>query len=153
MNARIVLDTNVFISALLGPRGASREILRRCLNRRSVPLMGTALFLEYEAVLGRDHLFTNCRLSADERETLLDALLSVCQWQSVYYTWRPNLSDEADNHIVELAVAGQASIIVTQNIKDFVRAELHFSGLRVLPPETFLEETSQDGDPNDSLAR
>lgn len=80
------------------------------------------------------------------------AFLSVCQWQSVYYTWRPNLSDEADNHLVELAVAGQAGIIVTRNVKDFVRAELHFSGLRILEPDTLIEETSQDGDSNDSLA-
>ncbi|ETX04882.1 MAG: hypothetical protein ETSY2_26220 [Candidatus Entotheonella gemina] len=115
--------------------------------------MGTALFLEYESVLARDHLFANCRLSSDEREALFDAFLSVCQWQSVYYMWRPNLSDEADNHVVELAVAGQAGIIVTKNTKDFARAELHFSGLRILPPETLIEETSQDGDANDSLTR
>jgi predicted nucleic acid-binding protein len=59
----------------------------------------------------------------------------------VYYTWRPNLPDEADNHIVELAVAGQASVIVTNNIRDFIRAELYFSGLRILAPETFTQET------------
>lgn len=152
MNTRIVLDTNVFISALLGPKGASRETLRRCLTRRFTPLMGTALFLEYESVLARDSLFDNCRLDRDQRDTLFDAFLSVCQWQVVYYTWRPNLRDEADNHIVELAVAGRASVIVTQNIKDFVRAELHFRGLRILDPETFVEETEGDGNPNDSIA-
>lgn len=141
MDTRIVLDTNIFISALLGPRGPSREILRRCLTRRYLPLIGTALFLEYESVLTRAHLFANCRLNSDERDALFNAFLSVCQWQPVYYTWRPNLSDEADNHIVELAVAGRAGVIVTQNMKDFARAELHFSGLRVLRPETFIEET------------
>lgn len=142
MDTRIVLDTSVFIAALLGPRGASRETLRRCLMRRCLPLMGTALFLEYESVLARDHLFANCRLNRDEREALFDAFLSVCQWQTVYYAWRPNLPDEADNHIVELAVAGQAGVIVTKNIRDFVRAELYFSGLRILQPETFIQETS-----------
>jgi len=141
METRIVLDTSVFVAALLGPRGASRETLRRCLTRRCLPLMGTALFLEYESVLARDHLFANCRLNHDEREALFDAFLSVCQWQAVYYAWRPNLPDEADNHIVELAVAGQASVIVTNNIRDFIRAELYFSGLRILAPETFIEET------------
>ena len=142
METRIVLDTSVFIAALLGPRGPSRETLRRCLNRRYVPLMGTALFLEYESVLSREHLFANCRLNRQQRDTLFDAFVSVCQWQPVYYTWRPNLVDEADNHIVELAVAGQAGVIVTNNTRDFVRAELYFSGLRILPPETFIQETS-----------
>ncbi|WP_089945556.1 putative toxin-antitoxin system toxin component, PIN family [Candidatus Entotheonella palauensis] len=141
MATRIVLDTNVFISALLGPQGASREVLRRCLTQRYLPLMGTALFLEYESVLARDHVFANCRLSREERETLFDAFVSICQWQVIYYTWRPNLSDEGDNHLVELTVAGRAGVIVTHNIKDFVGAELHFSGLRILPPETFIEES------------
>jgi len=141
MATRIVLDTSVFIAALLGPRGPSRETLRRCLSRRYVPLMGTALFLEYESVLSRDPLFANCRLNRHQRDTLFDAFLSVCQWQTVYYTWRPNLIDEADNHIIELAVAGQAGVIVTNNIRDFVRAELYFSGLRILSPDIFIQET------------
>ena len=140
MTTRIVLDTNVFIAAVLGPRGASREVLRRCLRQRYQPLMGTTLFLEYESVLARDALFTHCRLSPEEREIVFNALLSVCQWQAVYYAWRPNLPDEADNHLVELAVAGRAAAIVTKNVRDFVHAELHFPGLRIMPPETFLEE-------------
>ena len=49
---------------------------------------------------------TPCQLDREEREALLNAFLSVCTWQTVYYLWRPNLPDEADNHLVELAVAG-----------------------------------------------
>lgn len=39
----IVLDTSVFVSALLGPTGASREVLRACLSGRLQPLMGIEL--------------------------------------------------------------------------------------------------------------
>ncbi len=42
--------------------------------------------------------------------------------------WRPNLKGESDNQLIELAVAGGASKIVTANIRDFVRAELPFPG-------------------------
>jgi predicted nucleic acid-binding protein len=42
----------------------------------------------------------------------------------VYFGWRPNLPDEADNHLVELAVAGRASFVVTRNLRDLTRAEL-----------------------------
>lgn len=140
MARRIVLDTNVFVGALLGPHGASREVLRRCLRRQYQPLMGTALFLEYESVITRDDLFQDCRLSPEERDALLNAFLSVCQWQTIYYAWRPNLSDEADNHLVELAVAGQASRIVSRNIRDFGQAELHFPGLGIVLPEDLLAE-------------
>jgi predicted nucleic acid-binding protein len=100
MAPRIVLDTNVCVSALLGPRGASRTLLRDCLRGRYQPLMGTTLFLEDEAVMVREPPFAGCHLTNDEREALRDVFLSVCHWQKVYYAWRPNLPDEADNHVV-----------------------------------------------------
>ncbi|MFN7664382.1 MAG: PIN domain-containing protein, partial [Inhella sp.] len=46
-----------------------------------------------------------------------------------------NLPDEADNHLIELAVAGQASVIVSRNLRDLTRGELRFPGLQVLVPE------------------
>jgi predicted nucleic acid-binding protein len=102
--------------------------------------MGTTLFLEYEAVMGREALFTTCHLPKDERETLLDAFLGGCHWQKVYDAWRLNLPDETDNHLVELAVAGGAIAIVTYNTRDFERAELQFPNLRVIQPAAFLHE-------------
>lgn len=102
--------------------------------------MGAALFSEYEALLSRSKLFEDCTLSASEREKLLDAFLSVCRWTRVYYTWRPNIRDEADNHIIELAVAGGAEVIVTKNVRDFRDMELRFPDLRILRPETFIKE-------------
>ena len=143
MNPVIVLDTSVFVAALLGTgSGASRGVLRTCLEGRCEPLMGTTLFLEYEALLKREALFEHCSLTASEREALLDALLSVCRWVPVYYTWRPNLRDEADNHLIELAVAGGASYIVTKNVRDFKNAELRFPEIRIVLPEAFLQEVS-----------
>lgn len=54
--------------------------------------------------------------------------------------WRPNLPDEADNHVVELAVAGGAEAIVTHNTRDFARTELRFPGLRVVTPGELIAE-------------
>ena len=136
----VVLDTSVFVSALLGPKGASRAVLRACLEGRLQPLMGAALFAEYESLMGRESVFRGCRLSSEQRDTLLDSFLSVCRWTTIYYGWRPNLRDEGDNHLIELAVAGSASAIVTKNARDFRSAELHFPGLRILLPDEILQE-------------
>ncbi|BCX88914.1 conserved hypothetical protein [Methylomarinovum tepidoasis] len=136
---RAVVDTSVIVAALLGPKGASRAVLRACLQRTLTPLMGTALFLEYESLLQREEVFAACPLEPGEREALIDAFLSVCEWVDVYYLWRPNLVDEADNHVLELAVAGQAEVIVTKNSRDF-RGELRFPelSLSIMTPDAFL---------------
>ena len=136
---RIVIDTNVFVGACIGA-GASNAVLRACFEHRFTPLMGAALLAEYEAVLGRDSLFTNSRLIASERESLLDVFLSLCEWTKVYYLWRPNLSDESDNHLIELAVAGGAEFIVTRNLRDLQSSQMLFPALRVISPEVFLKE-------------
>lgn len=133
------IDTNVFVGACLGV-GASNAVIAACLQGQHTPLMGTALLAEYEDVLGRDALFANCRLNRAERDELLDIFLSVCRWTRIYYGWRPNLPDEADNHLVELAVAGDARAIVTRNLRDVTRMELKFAFLSVISPEAFLEK-------------
>jgi len=135
-----VVDTNVFVAVLSSPDGAIREILRRCLQGRYEPLMGQALFTEYESVLARSAPFARSPASSAERKALWAALARVSRWVRVYYLWRPNLPDEGDNHVVELAVAGGAEAIVTHNVRDFERTELTFPGLRVVTPGELIAE-------------
>jgi putative PIN family toxin of toxin-antitoxin system len=142
MPVRVVIDTNVFVGACLG-QGAAAEVLRRCLTGAVRPLMGSALLAEYEDVLARSDLMQSSRLTAAERDELLDIFIARCEWTRVYFGWRPNLPDEADNHLVELAVAGGAQVIVTRNLRDFARAELNFPGLRCLAPGPFLKEMAR----------
>ena len=134
MGNRIVVDTSVWISALIGSKGPSRELIRRCLLGEFVPLMGNALFAEYEAMTGRREILSQCLLDKSEMASLLAALMSVCEWVNIYYLWRPNLRDEADNHLIELAIAGNAAYIVTNNVKDFQGTELTFPHLSILQP-------------------
>jgi putative PIN family toxin of toxin-antitoxin system len=137
---RVVIDTNVFAGALLGSTGYNRRVIRACLSRRLKPLMGQALFLEYEDVLSRSAIFRTSPLSRQERQELFAAFLSVCEWVQIYFSWRPNLPDEADNHIVELAVAGGAAMIVTNNLRDFQGADLRFPDLRMVAPRELVKE-------------
>lgn len=139
MPVRSVIDTHVFVGACLGT-GAANAVIRACLNGAARPLMGAALLAEHEDVLGREPLMAGSRLSRAERHELLDVYLSCCEWTRMYFTWRPNLPDEADNHLIELAVAGAAHFVVSRNLRDFRRAELSFSGLRCVDPAAFLKE-------------
>jgi putative PIN family toxin of toxin-antitoxin system len=137
--AIVVLDTNVLVAALLRGGGSARTVLRACLREHYRPVLGPALLAEYEDVLGRSELFADSDLTAKERGEIFDALLNCCRWVEVFYAWRPNLPDEADNHLIELGVAAQADAIVTRNQRDVARGELKFPSLRVLTPEQCLE--------------
>ena len=52
----------------------------------------------------------------------------------------PNLPDEGDNHLIELALAGGAQAIVTHNLRDLRGGGLQLGTLRVLTPAQCLEE-------------
>ena len=127
------------MSALLRGGGAGRAVLRACLRGQYQPVLGPALLAEYEDVLSRSSLFSDSVLTAQEQGELFDGLLNRCRWVEVFYAWRPNLPDEADNHLIELAVASRAEAIVTRNLRDVARGELKFPMLRVLTPEQCLE--------------
>jgi putative PIN family toxin of toxin-antitoxin system len=139
MTSDIVVDTSVLISALIGKSGPSRAVVRLCLTGVYRPLISNALFHEYEAVTSRATTLERCPLSPDEIRELLNAFYSVCQWVSIYYLWRPNLRDEDDNFLVELAIAGNAACIVTNNVKDLKAAELTFPDLQIVRPEELLK--------------
>lgn len=133
----VVLDTNAFVAALCSAGGASRKVLRQALGGSLLPLFGNALWLEYLDLLGRP--IWNDSTTAEERQIVLAALAKRGRWVSVYYGWRPNLPDEADNHLIELALAGGAAAIVTHNIRDLGRGELKLGSLRVVTPAQCLE--------------
>lgn len=138
MKNTVVVDTSIVISALIGKEGPSREILRLCLQCALKPLMSSTLFLEYEDVSNREKIQQLSPLTQNEIRKLLNAFYSICRWVPIYYLWRLNLKDEADNFLIELALAGNALKIITNNIRDLENAELNFPHLEILTPETFL---------------
>jgi len=135
----VVIDTNIFVGACLGA-GASNEVVALCLRGEVVPLMETALLAEYDDVLGRVALLERSRLDSAEREELLDIFLARCRWTRIYFGWRPNVPDEGDNHLDELAVAGGAQAIVTRNLRDLQGMDLRFPALKLMTPEDLLRE-------------
>jgi putative PIN family toxin of toxin-antitoxin system len=137
---RVVIDTNILVGALLRDGGACRAVLRLCLEGKLQPVIGLALFAEMEDVLSRSVLFRSSPLDQQERQDLFAAFLGVTTWAPIYYSWRPNLRDEADNHVVELAIAGNATYIITQNSRDFASMELQFPDLKIATAAEFLEK-------------
>lgn len=139
MERKIVIDTNVLIGALIGKKyGANRKLIEYCFTRRFRPLINTTLFTEYEDVANREEIVSKSPYSITEVQELFDAFYNVCQWIKIYYLWRPNLPDENDNYLVELAVAGNAEAIVTHNIKDFQNSQLKFPNIQIKLPQEMI---------------
>jgi len=133
---RVVIDTSVWISALISPEGCARNVLRQALLKKIEPQMGTTLFLEYEAVMKRNRIRELCPIGEEERQELFNAYLSVCNWNEIYYLWRPNLPDADDDFLIELAVASNSELIITENLKDLKGGELDFN-LEILTPTQY----------------
>ena len=46
-------------------------------------------------------------------------MASVTHQQAVFFLWRPHLREPKDDMVLELAVAADASRLVTHNVRDF----------------------------------
>jgi len=101
---KVVIDTNIWISALISQDGSNRDIIRLALHEHIFPQISTSLLLEYESVMKRAKIQTQCTLSVQEQEELFYAYVSTCNWNEIFYLWRPNLKDKNDDFLVELPV-------------------------------------------------
>ena len=64
---RVVLDTDIIVTALRSATGGSNAVLREAAHGRLTPLVTPALFLEYEAVLKRPEQRLAHGLGEDQR--------------------------------------------------------------------------------------
>jgi putative PIN family toxin of toxin-antitoxin system len=135
---RYLIDTNVLVSALLSKRGASHQILRRALSGELPIIMQHKLLWEYRDVTARPDLASRFALNADEVTRLIARIAHIAYEIPVRYLWRPNLRDEGDNFVLEIAVAAAPCTIVTHNIGDFRSGELRFPDLPILTPQALL---------------
>jgi putative PIN family toxin of toxin-antitoxin system len=135
---RLVVDTSVIVAGLRSQLGASNRILTLVAERRLVPLVTTALFLEYEDVLNRPEQRLATGMSVDDVVGFLAALASAAEPVDVHFMWRPQLADPADEIVLEAAVNGRASAIVTHNVRDFLPATHDFK-IEVITPSVMLQ--------------
>jgi predicted nucleic acid-binding protein len=68
---------------------------------------------------------------------LLDYLCTVATRQEIFFLWRPYLRDPKDEMVLEAAVAGGCSALITYNTRDFMGAERF--NLSIYTPKEFLE--------------
>jgi len=131
---RIVIDSNVFISALRSKRGPSFRLLTLIGEGPFDISLSVPLVLEYEAVAKRERWGN--KPSWASISDIIDYMCSVGRKHKIHYLWRPRERDPKDDMVLEVAVAGQCEFIVTYNKRDFSDASKY--GLKLMTPKEFL---------------
>ena len=137
MVARLVIDTNVVLTALRSARGASAALMLNVAEKRVKLLLSVALVLEIESVLCRPEHLAATGLSVALVQDFVDELCALSEPVQIHFAWRPMLHDAADEMVLEAAVNGQADALVTFNLKDFLPAASGL-GVEVIAPITAL---------------
>jgi len=136
---RIVLDTGCLVTAVRSSSGASAEVLRTILREEIVLLMNLNLALEYRAVAVRkEHLLASVLRKAEILD-LIDALEAFAEPVEVFWKMRPMSEDPNDDMVLDVAINGRASALVTNNVKHFAAAGKRF-GIAVLRPAELLQK-------------
>ena len=139
---RVVLDTNVVVSAMLLPGSVPRRALDKGLDQGSI-LISIPVLLEIAEVLTREKF--DRYLTESERLRFLVALLKETELIEI----REQIDvcrDPKDNKFLELAICGKADFIITGD-DDLLDLD-PFRGLRIITPRDFLEASSQPPQPS-----
>lgn len=139
---RVVLDTNVLVAASRSRAGASFALLKGVRDGRFTPLVSVPLMLEYEAVLKRPEQLRASGRDEAMTDAFLDALSLRIEPVHLFYLWRPQLRDPADEVVLETALNGRADALITLNTRDFIAAERF--RMPVWTPGRFLNHLKRD---------
>jgi putative PIN family toxin of toxin-antitoxin system len=130
---KVVVDTNVLVSALLNPSGPPARILDLMLLDKLSPLYDDRMLHEYRQVLVRE------RFGFEPQA--VDDLLQYVELVGTKVVASPLAKhgaapDRDDLMFLEVALAGRADALITGNIRHFPSAIRQ--GIRVLKPAAFL---------------
>lgn len=132
---RVVLDTNILVSALRSNKGASHAVISHLPSNQFQIALSIPLYVEYQEVLTRpEHMSGGS--TVEEIHAFLRYICSIAHKQRIFFLWRPWLLDPQDDMVLETAVASQSRYIVTHNLRDFRRVEKHF-GITPVNPGKF----------------
>ncbi len=139
---KIVIDTNVLLSALFSNKGQSYRLIEllgiKAQKGVRFNIISVPLALEFEEVLLRPKnrekydYFTQKEISL-----IISDIVAVSHKTKLHFLWRPFLKDSFDDRVLETAVNGQANAIITYNTKDFAGVKKHFDIEILTPAELF----------------
>jgi len=136
---RLVIDSNVWIAALLAPKGTARRVINAVLERELTVLMSEATFTELVERLQRPK-FDRYR-DSQAWDLFLSELVELASWHEDSESATGVCRDVDDDKFLSLAVTGEADVLITG---DGDLLELgSYSGIPVMTPAQFMQHLLQ----------
>jgi len=129
---RVVLDTNVLISAL-GFQGMVRRVWGLAEDEKFIVFVSPFILEEFERNL------LKVGLPPSKVAILIEDVKSTAQIINPTSTVAVIKTDKSDNRILECALEAKADVIVTGNMKD-IRPLGAFQGIAIMTPREFLDK-------------
>ena len=127
---RVVLDTNIYISAVLFG-GKPRDIINLVRNKKIELLISDYILWEIREVLNNKFSVPDTRLNIIEHD-----ILSMSQIIAPHSNVKVIIDHRADNAIINCAIDGDASIIITGD-KHLLKLKT-YGRIKILTPNAFL---------------
>lgn len=137
---RIVLDTNVLVSAVLNPRGKPALLLKLVLGGVVDLVISPAMIEEIERVFQYPKLLKLLRkngVTPEEVGSLINQLSTTAVITEGKLLLDVIKDDPSDNLVLACAVEGKADFIVSGD--DHLKDLKTFEGIEILAPATFLK--------------
>jgi uncharacterized protein len=135
---RVVIDTNVLVSANLKPRAIEADVVSLALNGQITLCVSNPILAEYEDVLRRPKF----RFVPQEIDRFLARVQAAAK--HVRPVMRVSVcTDDPDNRLLECAEAAKAQYLVTGNKRHFPPL---WKGTRVVNGREFIEELASKND-------
>jgi putative PIN family toxin of toxin-antitoxin system len=129
---RVVLDTNVLISACLKPEGLEARVARMAVAREVMACVTPEVWGEYEEVLGREKF----RAWRDRADALLADLRSAVEWVAAAGKVSA-AADEDDNRFLECAETASADFLISGTLRHY---PAEWAGTRMVNARGFLNQ-------------
>jgi len=130
---RVVLDTNVLVSALIKPDSTPELVISLIFEKQAILCVSDAIFTEYEEVLSREKFW-----SLDLKK--VKRFLSRLNGQALWVVPKTPLdiigTDPTDNRFLECAQEAKADFLITGNTRHFPFKK--FQKTRIVSPAEFL---------------
>ena len=136
---RLVIASNVWIAALLAPKGTARRLIDAVLEREFTVLMSEATFTELVERLNRPK-FDRYRDNG-AWDLFLSELVELASWHEDSESATGVCRDVDDDKFLSLAVTGEADVLITGDGDLLELAS--YSGLPVMTPAQVMQHIVQ----------